>query len=393
MEGSFACMIVVDQNIPYGLEAFSSAGEVVRVPGRDIRPEQVRDATALIVRSITKVNASLLEGSSVRFVGTCTIGTDHLDIPWLESRGIAWSSAPGCNARSVAEYVVAALALAHRRGRCDLSKAPPAGVVGVGRVGRQVASALESLGLPVLRNDPPRAEIEGSSGFVGLPELLSRCSIVCAHLPLTREGTHATAGLLSWDLLRALPRGALFLNAGRGPTSPSEGLRRLMQDRPDLTLVLDVWDPEPVLPVDIAAGSLVATPHIAGYSFEGKVEGTRMIRHQLGLLENLPAWEAPFLELAPLPDSIRPGQDSWTMLCDLILAAYDLEGDDSRTRAILPLPDVARGESFDRLRKEYPIRREFRHRPVNDWNALPPSVRTMAIRLGFGPAAEIPNRN
>lgn len=376
-------MIVVDQNIPYGFEAFSSAGEVVRVPGRDIRPEQVRDATALIVRSITKVNAGLLEGSSVRFVGTCTIGTDHLDIPWLESKGIAWSSAPGCNARSVAEYVVAALALAHRRGRCDLSKAPLAGVVGVGRVGRQVASALEALGLEVLRNDPPRAESEGSEGFVGLEELLSRCEIVCAHLPLTGSGAHATRGLLTWDHLRSLPRGALFLNAGRGPTTPSSGLRRLLADRPDLTLVLDVWDPEPALPADLASSVLVATPHIAGYSFEGKVEGTRMIRARLGELEGLPSWSVPPLEPAPLQAPGTVGTDSWAAFCDLVLAAYDLEGDDRRTRAILPLEDLARGEAFDRLRKEYPIRREFRHRPVIGWEGLPESVRTLASRSGF----------
>lgn len=376
-------MIVVDQNIPYGFEAFSSAGEVVRVPGRDIRPEQVRDATALIVRSITKVDSGLLEGSAVRFVGTCTIGTDHLDIPWLESNGIAWSSAPGCNARSVAEYVVAALALAHRRGRCDLSKAPLAGVVGVGRVGRQVASALEGLGLEVLRNDPPRAEIEGSAGFVGLEELLSRCEIVCAHLPLTGSGPHATRGLLTWDHFRTLPRGALFLNAGRGPTTPSSGLRRLLADRPDLTLVLDVWDPEPALPADLATAVLVATPHIAGYSFEGKVEGTRMIRARLGELEGLEAWSVPPLEPAPLLAPGAVGTDAWDAFCDLVLAAYDLEGDDRRTRAILPLEGRARGEAFDRLRKEYPIRREFRHRPVVGWEKLPESVRTLASRSGF----------
>lgn len=381
-------MIVVDQNIPYGLEAFSSSGEVVRVPGRDIHPDQVREATALVVRSITKVNAALLEGSAVRFVGTCTIGTDHLDIPWLESRGIAWSSAPGCNARSVAEYVVAALALAHRRGKCDLSMAPLAGVVGVGRVGRQVASALECLGLSVLRNDPPRAELEGSAEFVDLPELLSRCTIVCAHLPFTRSGMHKTHGLLSWEHLRSLPQGAVFLNAGRGPTSPSQGLRKLLEERPDLTLILDVWDPEPALPPDIAARTLVATPHIAGYSFEGKVEGTRMIREQLGLREGLAPWSVPRLEPAPFVARDSTDQDPWMELCDLILDAYDLRADDARTREILPLAEVARGESFDRLRKEYPMRREFRNRPVIGWEGLPMGVRTMAARLGFGTSSD-----
>jgi len=381
-------MIVVDQNIPYGLEAFSSAGEVLRLAGRDIRAEHVREATALIVRSITRVDASLLAGSGVRFVGTCTIGTDHLDIPWLEAQGIAWASAPGCNARSVAEYVVAALALAHRRGRIDLASRPRAGVVGVGRVGTQVARALESLGLPVLRNDPPRAAAEGLTDFVTLGEVLDSCPVVCAHLPLTRDGAHATRGLLTWDLLRRLPQGALFLNAGRGPTSPSDGLRRLQADRPDLTLVLDVWDPEPVIPSDIARKCLATTPHIAGYSFEGKVEGTRMIRERLGALEGLAPWQTPplgGLALDAAPGASGTG-DPWSSLCDLILAAYDLEGDDARFRAILDLADSDRGAAFDRLRKEYPVRREFRNRPVAHWNTWSPAVREMASRLGFAPA-------
>jgi len=378
-------MIVVDQNIPFGIEAFGSAGEVVRLPGREIRPSDVRDATALIVRSITKVDANLLEGSSVRFVGTCTIGTDHLDIPWLESQGIHWASAPGCNARSVAEYVVAVLALAHRRGRLDLAMLPRAGVIGVGRVGRQVSSALASLGLPVLHNDPPRAESECTKDFLALDELLRESSIVCAHLPLTREGNHPTSGLLTYEKLRKLPTGALFINAGRGPTSPSAELRQILSERPDITLVLDVWDPEPCFPSDIARACLVATPHIAGYSFEGKVEGTRMIRQSLGEFEGLPSWNPPALEISPL-ESFRPSSsatDSWNALCDLVLEAYDLEGDDARFRAILDLSDADRGITFDRLRKEYPIRREFRNRLVDRFRNFPESVSVLASALGF----------
>lgn len=380
--------IVVDENIPFGTEAFSRAGDVVRLAGRAIRPEHLADASALIVRSVTKVDASLLEGSPVRFVGTCTIGTDHLDIPWLESRGIAWCSAPGCNARSVAEYVVAAICWAHRRRVLDPARRPRVGVVGVGRVGRAVADLLESLGLEVLRNDPPRAEAEGGDGFVGLEELLERCAVVCAHLPLTRSGPHPTAGLLDWNRLRLLPRGALFLNAGRGPTSPTEGLRRILTERSDVSLVLDVWDPEPAVPPDLLRGIGLGTPHVAGYSFEGKVEGTRMVQERLASLWGLPAWEIPVLEPDPvdLPQAVAIGTEPGDALSELVLAACGIEDDFRRMREIAMLPERERGEAFDRLRREYPVRREFRNRPVRGWERLPPLARESAERIGFRPA-------
>lgn len=378
-------MIIVDQNIPYGAEAFADFGEVLRLPGRDIRREHLSCATALIVRSITRVDRALLEGTPVRFVGTCTIGTDHLDLPWLESQGIEWTSAPGCNARSVAEYVVAALALAHRSGTLDLSQRPSAGVIGAGRVGTQVETILRSLGLEVRRNDPPRAEAEGPETFSDLDELLETSQVVCAHLPLTSSGPHPTRGLLTWEHLRRLPPGALFLNAGRGPTAPTPDLLRLADTRPDVTLVLDVWDPEPCFPVALASRCLAGTPHIAGYSFEGKVEGTRMVRARLGNSHGLPEWAPPTSFAAPL--EWRPqanGSRSPTdLLADLILSAYDLEGDGARLRALEGLGDLERGNAFDGLRRDYPQRREFACRAISGWQNLPESIREIASDIGF----------
>lgn len=379
-------MIVVDQNIPYGTEAFSDFGEILRLPGRDIRREHLSEATALIVRSITRVDRSLLEGTPVRFVGTCTIGTDHLDLAWLESQGIEWTSAPGCNARSVAEYVVAALALAHRAGRLDLSSLPAVGLVGVGRVGRQVEAILRALGLDVRRNDPPRAALEGPEGFLDLDELLARSPVVCAHLPLTRTGEHATQGLLTWEHLCHLPPGAVFLNAGRGPTAPTADLLRLASSRPDVTMILDVWDPEPNFPVELSTRCLAGTPHIAGYSFEGKVEGTRMVRSRMGNLRGLPDWRPPPSPAPALAWRSRTRHGTPTdILVDLILAAYDLEGDAERFRALQAYPDPERGQAFDGLRRDYPIRREFASRPVEDWNRLPESIREIASAIGFHP--------
>jgi len=384
--------IVVDQNIPLGTEAFSDAGDVVRLAGRSIQRSDLADCVALIVRSITKVNRELLEGTPVKFVGTCTIGTDHLDIPWLESNGIEWTSAPGCNARSVAEWVGAILATAHLRRRIDLSTLPKAGVVGVGRVGRQVSKVLtELVGAPLL-NDPPRQEVEGAAGFASLTETVASSRILSCHLPLTREGSHPTHRLLSGQILSNLPQGAIFLNAGRGPTAVSPDLLELARSRPDLTLALDVFDPEPSVPVDLARSAHFISPHVAGYSLEGKLEGTRMIREALGRFLSLPSWELPegrkealHVDKIRLPDGSRigPVSDPWDALCALVVEAWNPLGDDERMRPILTLPDAERGEAFDRLRKEYPVRLEWRHRPVVGREQLPVAAWEKAVRLGF----------
>ena len=383
--------IVVDQNIPLGTEAFAAAGEVVRLPGRTIQRSDLTDCHALIVRSITKVDRALLEGTPVKFVGTCTIGTDHLDIPWLEANGISWVSAPGCNARSVAEWVVAVVATFHLDRRIDLGSKPRVGVVGVGRVGRQVSKVLTDLGLAPLLNDPPRAELEGQGAFVELDDLVAGCDIVTAHLPLTRSGEHPTHRLLDKPLLSSLPQGALFLNAGRGPTAVSDDLLGLLQERSDLTMALDVLDPEPVVPVGLCQVAHLISPHVAGYSLEGKMEGTRMVRKALGDFMGLSAWELPAGETQPLVvaeirlegKSISPETDPWDALCALITASWSPLGDDGRMREILALPDGARGEAFDRLRKEYPVRLEWRHRPVVGVEKLPAASWEIARRLGF----------
>lgn len=384
--------IVVDQNIPLGNEAFAAAGEVVRLAGRNIQRQDLDGCHALIVRSITKVNRSLLEGSPVRFVGTCTIGTDHLDIPWLEQNGIRWVSAPGCNARSVAEWVGAVLACAHLRRRIDLSRTPMAGVIGVGRVGRQVAHVLAQLVGEPLLNDPPRTEAEGPDGFVSMTDLVKASSIVCAHLPLTRSGDHATHGLLTRQLLSNLPTGAIFLNAGRGPTAVSDDLLALLEARPDLTMALDVFDPEPSIPAELARKAHFISPHVAGYSLEGKLEGTRMVREALGGFLGLSPWDLPPGEALPLhvdrirlPDgsAVAPDSNSWDALCALIQAAWSPLDDDARLRENIDLPDIQRGEEFDRLRKEYPVRREWRHRTLVNASQLPTATRERAQNLGF----------
>ncbi|MEC7377506.1 MAG: 4-phosphoerythronate dehydrogenase, partial [Pseudomonadota bacterium] len=213
-------LIVADENIPLLDSFFGDMGEIRRVPGRSMTASDVEDADVLLVRSVTRVNRELLEGSRVRFVGTATIGTDHVDVSWLEEAGIRFSAAPGCNANSVAEYVLSVISLhAEQRGLEDWTDLS-VGIVGVGNVGGELARKLERLGFDVRLCDPPRAEGESSQPepgetFVTLAEALE-CDVVSLHTPLTRDGSYPTFHMIGSGALSALSAGQLLINAGRG---------------------------------------------------------------------------------------------------------------------------------------------------------------------------------
>ena len=267
--------IICASSLALGREIFSTLGEVTVMAERDIDAAAVRDADALIIRSKVRVNRELLEGSRVSFVGTATAGTDHLDLPWLEERGIAWTAAPGCNARSVAEYVVAALlrlAVRHHfalDGKC-------LALVGVGHVGRRLADLAPMLGLKVLLNDPPRHAAEGLATLRPLDEILPQADLVSLHVPLTLAGDYATRHLVDCRFLSALKPGCLFVNASRGEVVDEESLL-LARDRGYISrAVLDVFEHEPRLRREVAAQADLVSPHIAGYSYEGRVNGTHL---------------------------------------------------------------------------------------------------------------------
>jgi len=375
--------IVVDENVPMAQEAFGTLGFVELVPGRSIPPSLLREADALVVRSITKVDAALLEGSRIRAVGTCTIGTDHLDKAWLEARHIAWSAAPGCNARSVGEHVLASLCHFHRLGRLDISKPLTVGIVGLGNTGSALAGIARSLGWIVLACDPPRAAREGSEGFQPLASLVEACDVLSFHVPLDRGGEHPTVRLAGLAELMRLKPGATLVNAARGPVLDPADLAALRAARPDLCIALDVFDPEPAFPSEMTAVADLLSPHVAGYSLEGKIEGTRRIRDWLGGLWGEAAWEGgavPHLRM-PWPES---SEDPWEMLARLVLAVHDPSADDEAMRGLSSLSATERGLGFDRLRKEYPVRREWRG---IHWqgvpSALPETVLAKARAAGF----------
>lgn len=352
--------IVADENIPLLDEFFAEFGEIRRLPGRAIDRAALADAELLLVRSVTRVDRALLEGSAVRFVGTCTIGTDHLDLDYFQQAGIGWSSAPGCNARGVVDYVLGSLlVLAEERGvaLADLTY----GVVGAGQVGARLVEVLRGLGWRVLVCDPPRQAVEGGD-FVSLEQVIAECDVLSLHTPLTGEGAHPTHHLFDAARLDRLKPGAWLINASRGPVVDNSALRELLGRRDDLQVVLDVWEGEPQADVALAGLCRIATPHIAGYSLDGKLRGTAQIyqaacgyfdRPEAVHLDEL--MPGPWLSELSLDASAEP---AWA-LATLCRAVYDPRRDDADFRRSLCGDAPARRAAFDALRKHYPMRREI----------------------------------
>ena len=382
-------LIIADENIPFACEVFAHLGDVRTMSGREMSHESVRDAEVLLVRSITKVNRELLDSSRVRFVATATIGTDHVDLAYLEEAGIAFASAPGSNARSVAEWVAAALLALEARGLARGGRLSEAalGIVGVGNVGSRVDTVARALGMTTLLNDPPRRRAEGASGpdtFVSLDEVCGRADIVTFHVPLERGGEDPTFHMIDTELLAGLGRGAAVINASRGRVHDTEALAEAKRSGRIGGLVLDVWEGEPRISPELVEFADIATPHIAGYSYDGKVAGTRMIYEAacraLGISPEWPDGLPPHEDLIIGP-AAAPGSFG---VRDAVKAAYDIEADDARLREVTRSPsEEDRAEGFDRLRKTYPRRREFRN-----WRVRPApaggGVRGTLEALGFG---------
>jgi erythronate-4-phosphate dehydrogenase len=267
--------IVADANIPFVRECFSSVGDVQVLSGRDITPGAVAKVDALLVRSITPVNEALLADAAVRFVGTATIGFDHVDVPYLDERKIGFASAPGSNANSAAEYVIAALLEVSQKRRITL-EGKSIGVIGVGNVGRRVARKCEALGMRVLRNDPPLQRQTGDPVYVPIQALYD-CDFIAIHTPLTRDGIDKTFHLADARFLSSLRAGAVFVNASRGAVAETEALEAAIQSHRLRAAVLDVWEGEPCVDITLLEKVDLGTPHIAGYSYDGKIAGMIMI--------------------------------------------------------------------------------------------------------------------
>ncbi|WP_349746406.1 4-phosphoerythronate dehydrogenase PdxB [Pseudomonas frederiksbergensis] len=353
-------LIVADENIPLLDAFFEGFGEIRRVPGRSIDRATVEQADVLLVRSVTNVNRALLEGSKVRFVGTCTIGTDHLDLDYFQQAGITWSSAPGCNARGVVDYVLGSLLTLAEIEGADLTQRTY-GVVGAGEVGGRLVKVLQGLGWNVLVCDPPRQAAEGGD-YVSLEQIIEQCDVVSLHTPLDKQGPQATWHLFDKNRLNQLKPGTWLINASRGPVIDNAALRQVLLQREDLQAVLDVWEAEPEVDVALAELCVIATPHIAGYSLDGKQRGTAQIYQafckflgqpeQVSLNDLLPA---PWLSAVTLNADTDP---AWA-LAMLCRGVYDPRRDDADFRRSLVGNVSEQRAAFDALRKHYPLRREI----------------------------------
>ncbi|MBC3420192.1 4-phosphoerythronate dehydrogenase PdxB [Pseudomonas sp. RW3S2] len=353
-------LIVADENIPLLDAFFAGFGEIRRYPGRAIDAACVRDADLLLVRSVTRVDRQLLEGSKVRFVGTCTIGTDHLDLDYFALAGIHWSSAPGCNARGVVDYVLGSLLTLAELDGVELPKRVY-GVVGAGEVGGRLVRVLRGLGWRVLVCDPLRAASE-EGDFVSLDTLLEQCDTISLHTPLQRGGEHPTWHLLGAQQLARLRPGAWLINASRGPVVDNDALRELLLHREDVHAVLDVWEGEPQVDLALADLCTLATPHIAGYSLDGKQRGTAQIYQAFCRSQGLPE-QVQLADLLPSPALARLDFDAsadpaWA-LATLCRAVYDPRRDDADFRRSLSEDPTEQRAAFDLLRKQYPFRREI----------------------------------
>lgn len=382
--------IVADENIPFAAEAFGAYGEVRLLSGRSIDAAAVRDADVLLVRSVTVVDEALLAGSRVRFVGSATIGTDHVDEALLARAGIRFAHAPGSNADSVVEWVAASLfLLAVRRGVGLAGRT--VGIVGCGSIGSRLARRLPALGLRVLVNDPPKvleAERAGRPhAFVPLEQLLVGSDVVTVHVPYLREGRFATHHLVGRAELDRMRPEAWLLNSSRGSVVDGAALGGALADERIGAAVLDVWEGEPTPDPELVRRAAIGTPHIAGYSYDGKVLGTVMLLEALVEAFDLPrVWDPETVlgatpedrpALIP-PDPHLPGTE-W--MHALVRQMYDIGADAARFGELLRLPVEEHAAYFTALRKSYPRRRAFDRHHLSA--SLVPETHRSAVRDGL----------
>ncbi|WP_313017417.1 4-phosphoerythronate dehydrogenase PdxB [Atlantibacter hermannii] len=347
--------ILVDENMPYARDLFARLGEVTAVPGRPIPVEKLDDADALMVRSVTKVNSQLLDGKNVRFVGTATAGTDHVDQDYLAQAGIAFSAAPGCNAIAVVEYVFSALLMLAERDGFKLTDRT-VGIVGVGNVGGRLQKRLEALGVRTLLCDPPRAANGEPGDFQPLDKLVEEADILTFHTPLYKDGPYKTWHLADEALISRLKPGTILINACRGAVVDNAALLKCLEAGQKLSTVLDVWEPEPDLNVALLEKVDIGAAHIAGYTLEGKARGTTQVFEAYSAFIGKPQ-QIALDTLLPAPEFGRitlHGPLDQATLKRLVHLVYDVRRDDAPLRKVAGVA----GE-FDKLRKHYLERREW----------------------------------
>ena len=337
--------IVIDDKIPYIKETISNlTNRAVYIPGNMIRNDDIRDADALIIRTRTHCDAQLLKGSNVKFVATATIGYDHIDTTFMEQAGIKWINCPGCNASSVAQYIDAVLTLIKTEKHIDIQK-QTIGIVGCGHVGRKVVEVARRKGMNILICDPPRSDAEGEKGFVSMEQIAKEADIITFHVPLTKEGRYPTYHLANETLFDSLSKRPIIINSSRGAVVDNDALLYAINYNKVKDAVIDTWENEPNINKELLKRVWIGTPHIAGYSADGKTNADNMVISAL----------CEFFSLPKQP-SICPPEIPNADLCP--------KNEDERTLFFYnPIPESNKlklePEKFEWFRNNYPLRREY----------------------------------
>ena len=371
--------IVADNKIPFLKGVLEPYAEVAYYPGAEINAKLVNDADALLVRTRTKCNANLLENSKVKFIATATIGFDHIDTAYCESKDIRWTNAPGCNSVSVMQYIASALVFLSEKYNFNYSD-KTLGVVGGGNVGSKVALLASGLGMKVLLNDPPRERVEGKGKFVSLQKIQKNADIITFHVPLNNEGVDKTYHLVDEDFLHSIKPETIIINSSRGEVVSAASLKKALKEKKIKAALLDVWENEPLIDKELLDLVDIGTPHIAGYSADGKAMGTAMSVQALSRFFNfnLNNW---------LPDNIPQVHNNkieidckelniQEVINKAVLATCNIENDSTALKKSL--------KTFEAQRGNYPLRREFNAYEVclkNDKNNIGQLLSTLGFRI------------
>ena len=369
--------IVVDDKIPYIRGAFEKVAEVIYLPGNKTTPEIVKDADAIITRTRTICNEKLLKGSNVKFIATATIGYDHIDTDYCEKEGIKWSNAPGCNAESVNQYIASALFSWTMKNRIGLA-GKTIGVIGVGQVGSRIAKTCDTIGMRVLLYDPPRERIEGPAQFANVQTIQNEADIITFHVPLNITGEDATFHMVNSEFLQNLKKKPLLINSSRGEVFETESVKQARKSGIVSGLIIDCWENEPDLDLELLGLVDYGTPHIAGYSKDGKANGTKMsvqaVSHFFNL--GLDEWEPSKVEPPENPAIEIDGNQrrEYSILAEAILSTYQIENDFEALKE--------KTSDFEKLRGDYPVRREFDSFTIDAKNVERETVLKLE-KLGF----------
>ncbi len=345
--------IIADKNIPYLKGIAESFGDVTYIDGAAFSNNSIKDADTLIVRTVTRFDESMLKNTNVKLICSATIGYDHIDTAYCDSHNIAWRNAPGCNSGSVMQYIVSSLIIISRQqGFCLKDKT--IGIVGVGNVGKKVAEACRILGMKVLLNDPPRQQAEGDNGFTDLETIKKEADIITFHTPLTKEGRYKTFHLADDTFFSSLSKKPIIINSARGSIIDTNAIKRAIRKQKISGVIIDCWENEPDIDSEYLKMADIATPHIAGYSAEGKANATRMSLEAIADFYKLD--KSPIANVKePEPEDTVIVLDNFpnsdNRIYDAILETYNPLSDFSKLKA--------NPENFKQLRNEYPLRREY----------------------------------